>query len=156
MRLEMGLNTQLALQQKLVLAPQILQSIEILQKTNVDLLEFIDEALQENEALERETPEEAPLTAEIKAAAKAEAEDDGRGVTEADAAPASAYEPEEWDEFKSRRYDGEDGDKKYEALQNSPGRSETAQDILADQLGLVDAPERVKALAKILVYNLND
>jgi DNA-directed RNA polymerase specialized sigma54-like protein len=156
MRLEMGLNTQLALQQKLVLAPQILQSIEILQKTNVDLLEFIDEALQENEALERETPEDAPPTAEIKAAAKAEAEDDGRGVTEADAAPPSTYEPEEWDEFKSRRYDGEDGDKKYEALQNSPGRSETMQDILADQLGLVDAPERVKSLAKILVYNLND
>jgi RNA polymerase sigma-54 factor len=157
MRLEMGLNTQLALQQKLVLAPQILQSIEILQKTNVDLLEFIDEALQENEALERETPEEPPPpTAEIKAATKAEAEDDGRGVTEADAAPASAYEPEEWDEFKSRRFDGEDGDKKYEALQNSPGRSETAQDILADQLGLVDAPERIKNLARILVYNLND
>ena len=45
MRLEMGMNTQLALQQKLVLAPQILQSIEILQKTNVDLVEFIEEAL---------------------------------------------------------------------------------------------------------------
>jgi RNA polymerase sigma-54 factor len=155
MRLEMGLDTRLALQQKLVLAPQILQSIEILQKTNVDLLEFIEEALQENEALERETPEEVPAP-EPKSETKTEAEDDGRGVTEADAAPVSAYEPEEWDEFRSRRYDGEDGDKKYEALQNSPGRSETAQDVLADQLGLVEAPERVKALARVLVYNLND
>jgi len=157
MRLEMGLDTRLALQQKLVLAPQILQSIEILQKTNVDLLEFIDEALQENEALERETPEELPVVAAPTPGEKtAPAEDDGRGATEADAAPASTYEPEEWDEFRSRRFDGEDGDKKYEALQNSPGRSETAQDKLADQLGLVEAPERVKALAKILVYNLND
>src|SRR5262245_51381527 len=110
MRLEMGLDTRLALQQKLVLAPQILQSIEILQKTNVDLLEFIDEALQENEALERETPEEPPSTVEM-AAAKAEPEDDGRGATEADAAPPSTYEPEEWDEFRGRRYESaEDGD----------------------------------------------
>jgi len=156
MRLEMGLSTSLALQQKLVLAPQILQSIEILQMTNTNLLEFVEEQLQENEALERDTPEEV-ASAEPKAAASAtEAEDDGRGVTEADAAPAATYEPEEWDELRSRRYNGEDGDKKYEALQNSPGRADTAQDVLADQLGLVDAPARITALAKILVYNLDD
>jgi RNA polymerase sigma-54 factor len=151
MRLEMGLDTRLALQQKLVLAPQILQSIEILQMANINLAEFIDEQLQENEALERDTPEEAPVLE-----AKTDAEDDGRGVTEADAAPASAYEPEEWDELRPRKYNGEDVDKKYEALQNSPGRAGTGQDKLADQLGLVEAPERVLRLARILVYNLND
>jgi RNA polymerase sigma-54 factor len=158
MRLEMGLDTRLALQQKLVLAPQILQSIEILQMTNTNLLEFVEEQLQENEALERDTPEEIPLP-ERKAetvSADTPPEDDGRGVTEADAAPAATYEPEEWDELRSRRYDGEDGDKKYEALQNSPGRADTSQDMLADQLGLVDAPPRITALAKILVYNLDD
>src|SRR5258706_11058874 len=135
MRLEMGLDTRLALQQKLVLAPQILQSIEILQMANVNLLEFVEEQLQENEALERDVPDEiqAPAT---KAEETAE---DARLPTEADAAPTYAYEPEEWDELKSRRYDGEDGDKKYEALQNSPGRADTAQDMLADQLGLIEA-----------------
>jgi RNA polymerase sigma-54 factor len=157
MRLEMGMDTRLALQQKLVLAPQILQSIEILQMTNTNLLEFVEEQLQENEALERDTPEEAPPAPEIKAADAAETpEDDGRGVTEADAAPTSTYEPEEWDELRSRRYDGEDGDKKYEALQNSPGRTGTAQDLLADQLRLLDAPPRIADLARILVYNLDD
>src|SRR5258705_683271 len=107
MRLEMGLDTRLALQQKLVLAPQILQSIEILQMTNTNLLEFVEEQLQENEALERDTPEEIaapePKTA---AASEPEAEDDGRGTTEADGAPAAAYEPEEWDELKSGRSNG--------------------------------------------------
>lgn len=157
MRLEMGMDTRLALQQKLVLAPQILQSIEILQMTNTNLLEFVEEQLQENEALERDTPEETPAVPEIKAAGEAEApEDDGRGATEADAAPTSTYEPEEWDELRSRRYDGEDGDKKYEALQNSPGRAGTAQDMLADQLRLLDPPPRIADLARILVYNLDD
>ncbi len=157
MRLEMGMDTRLALQQKLVLAPQILQSIEILQMTNTNLLEFVEEQLQENEALERDTPEDAPPAPEIKADGAAETpEDDGRGATEADAAPTSTYEPEEWDELRSRRYDGEDGDKKYEALQNSPGRAGTAQDMLADQLRLLDAPPRIAELARILVYNLDD
>jgi RNA polymerase sigma-54 factor len=161
MRLEMGLDTRLALQQKLVLAPQILQSIEILQMTNTNLLEFVEEQLQENEALERDTPEDLPplepaASAKASAAAEQKATEEARGATEADAAPAATYEPEEWDELRSRRYDGEDGDKKYEALQNSPDRAGTSQDALAEQLGLMEAPERVTALARILVYNLDD
>jgi RNA polymerase sigma-54 factor len=155
MRLEMGMNTSLALQQKLVLAPQILQSIEILQKTNVDLLEFIEEALQENDALERDTPEEAPRP-ETKAEAAESDIPQLETQTGTEAAPPGTYEPEEWDELRSRKYNGEDGDKKYEALQNSPGRPETAQDMLADQLRLLDAPDRIHDLARILVYNLDD
>src|SRR5262249_28991472 len=45
---------------------------------------------------------------------------------------------------------------KYEALQNSPDRPETAQDVLADQLRMLDAPPRVRELALVLVYNLDD
>src|SRR5262245_51894132 len=153
MRLEMGLDTRLALQQKLVLSPQILQSIEILQMTNSNLLELIEAELQENPALECDVPEETPVlqppatsaTAEVNGVKTTE-EDEARGATEADTAPASTYEPEEWDEFRTRRSDGEDVDKKYEALQNSPGRGETAHDVLADQLRLIDAEPRVKEL----------
>lgn len=159
MRLEMGLDTRLALQQKLVLAPQILQSIEILQMANANLAEFVEEQLQENPALELESSAEPPAppaaAAELPNGVHTE-EEEARGATEADQAPVSTYEPEEWDEFRSRRFDGEDADKKYEALQNSPGRSETAQDKLADQLRLLDAPPRVAELARVLVYNLDD
>jgi len=163
MRLEMGLDTRLALQQKLVLSPQILQSIEILQMTNSNLLELIEAELQENPALECDMPEEAAAqqppapsaTAEGNGVAKTE-EEEARGATEADTAPTSTYEPEEWDEFRTRRSDGEDVDKKYEALQNSPGRGETAHDLLADQLRLLDADERTRALAQIMVYSLDD
>ena len=163
MRLEMGLDTRLALQQKLVLSPQILQSIEILQMTNSNLLELIEAELQENPALECDVPEETPLVqppapsaaAEVNGTAKTE-EDEARGATEADTAPASTYEPEEWDEFRTRRSDGEDVDKKYEALQNSPGRGETAHDVLADQLRMLDADPRIRDLAQVMVYSLDD
>lgn len=157
MRLDMGLSTNLQLQQKLVLAPQILQSIEILQKTNVDLLEFIEEALQENDALEREGPDESgPPVTKAEAAAESADADTPVLLPELEAAPRSTYEPEEWDEFRSRRYTDEDGDKKYEALQNSPDRPETAQDVLVDQLRLLDAPEYVQEFARIIAYNLDD
>ena len=60
MRLEMGMETRLQLQQKLVLAPQIIQSIEILQLPSVSLLEYIDQALVENEALEVDVADAPP------------------------------------------------------------------------------------------------
>ena len=50
MRLELGLAQKLGLQLKL--APQIIQSIEILQLPAMDLRELIENELQENEALE--------------------------------------------------------------------------------------------------------
>src|SRR5438445_7173690 len=110
MRLEMGLETRLQLQQKLVLAPQILQSIEILQMPYQNLLEFIDQQLMENEALERDTPD-APPVAEV-TAKTAEDEDEGtpEPIAETERAPKSEYAPEEWDEYRSRKYSSEDGD----------------------------------------------
>ncbi|MHC4137449.1 MAG: RNA polymerase factor sigma-54, partial [Planctomycetota bacterium] len=51
MRLEISLAQKLSLQLKL--APQIIQSIEILQLPALSLQELIETALGENEALER-------------------------------------------------------------------------------------------------------
>ena len=52
MRLDLGLNMNMKLSQQLRLAPQIIQSIEILQLPAMDLRELIENELQENEALE--------------------------------------------------------------------------------------------------------
>ncbi len=52
MRLEIGLSQKLSLQLKL--APQIIQSIEILQLPALSLNELVEAALGENEALERD------------------------------------------------------------------------------------------------------
>ncbi|MHC4817236.1 MAG: RNA polymerase factor sigma-54, partial [Planctomycetota bacterium] len=62
MRLEVSLAQKLSLQLKL--APQIIQSIEILQLPALSLQELIETALGENEALERadERPDAVPET----------------------------------------------------------------------------------------------
>ena len=62
MRFEISLSQKLSLQLKL--APQIIQSIEILQLPALRLQELIEAALDENEALERVTDAEPEASAE--------------------------------------------------------------------------------------------
>ena len=64
MRLEVSLAQKLGLQLKL--APQIIQSIEILQLPALSLQELVEQALGENEMLERDDDDEhaEPVSAE--------------------------------------------------------------------------------------------
>jgi RNA polymerase sigma-54 factor len=148
MRLEMGLSQKLQLQQKLVLAPQIIQSIEILQFPSVNLLDYVEQQLGENEALEIETIEETPP-------APVEADQNGQDrVLEHE--PAFEYNPDAHEEFKPRRLPRGERDGKLEALMNTAGRPATLQDLLVDQLVLSEASPHVLELARILIYNLDD
>ena len=61
MRLSLGLETRQTLQQKQVLAPRMIQSMEILQLPMMALLEKIDQALNENPALELQEFEPEPV-----------------------------------------------------------------------------------------------
>lgn len=152
MRLEMGMDQRLQLQQKLVLAPMIIQSIEILQLPQMNLLEYVEQQLQENEALEVETPDlPAPPTLGS-AAAEAETSEHDKLL---EFLPKE-FVPEDWEEFRYRKPSPEERDRKLEALQNSPGRSMSLQDRLADQLHLVEADERLLALAREVVYSLDE
>lgn len=148
MRLEMGLSQKLQLQQKLVLAPQIIQSIEILQFPSVNLLDYVEQQLGENEALEIEaveTPAETPPAPE-----------DNGTERVLDHEPAFEYNPDAHEEFKPRRPPPQERDGKLDALMNTAGRPATLQDLLVDQLVLAEAPRRAVELARVLVYNLDD
>jgi RNA polymerase sigma-54 factor len=151
MRLEMGMDQRLQLQQKLVLAPMIIQSIEILQLPQMNLLEYVEQQLQENEALEVDSPEAAaPPVA--KPGKEAEPNDHDKLL---EFVPQE-FVPEDWEEFRYRKASPEERDRKLEALQNSPGRAMTLQDRLAEQLQLVEAdPDRVD-LAREIVYSLDE
>src|SRR2546430_9091232 len=77
MRMEMGLAQKQT--QQMVLAPRMIQSMEILQLPIMALQERIQQELQENPVLELKetTPEEAAAEAEEGGAPAAEAEDTG-------------------------------------------------------------------------------
>lgn len=149
MRLELSMRARL--EQQLRLAPQIIQSIEILQLPAQDLLELIEQELVENEVLERKElmeeeapdPDEQPPTPEE----EAQLEDTFERLENL----------EEWgDDFPLRRPSGDgERDGKLEALQNTASRPATLQDHLIGQVHMLDFPERIQELTEYLIFNLD-
>ena len=157
MRLELGLN--LKLSQQLRLAPQIIQSIEILQLPAMDLRELIENELQENEALEIVEP--APDSfAEDGAAAKTDQEDTGSFEDDAERVLARlddlAGAERELNSYRSRGAAEEASDRKLEAMQNTPAADTGLAEHLVRQLEELDLPFDVRTAAEAIVYNLQD
>ena len=74
----MGLSAKLQLRQSqsLVMTPQLMQSIRLLQMAHQDLDRFIDEEIERNPLLERPHEEDAPATLPVMATASAQMEDE--------------------------------------------------------------------------------
>lgn len=169
MRMETSLHQRL--EQKLKLAPQIIQSIEILQLPAIDLQDLIKQEMLENPTLEVEEGEaEQGDDKSATNAAEAPAEE----PTLKEATPEVEEKPDEleaeferiegmesaWkDSFSGRASGiGEDGkDKKLEAMQNTAAKPSSLQDYLFDQFNLIDVKEpRARQVGEHLIYNIDD
>ena len=128
MRLEVGLN--LRLSQQLRLAPQIIQSIEILQLPAMDLKELVENELQENEALEivEPAPDGLPESGGGAREEDGSFEDDAERVLDRLDALADAERGATG--YRSRGAAEEAADRKLEAMQNAPAADEGLADHL--------------------------
>src|SRR4051812_28814018 len=173
----MQLNTTLSqrLSQQMVLAPRMIQSMEILQLPIMALQERIQQELQENPVLElKETDGDEQATADEEAEtppAPAESADDAEreqelvidesGDNGLDFDRLEALSRDWEDQYNeehrhSRNGMDEEGDKKHDAMQNMASRPQSLQDYLNDQLTFIDGtPERIKLL-KYIVSNINE
>jgi len=154
MRLELGLN--LRLSQQLRLAPQIIQSIEILQLPAMDLKDLIENELQENEALEILEPSRDELQ-EVAANGKEEDgsfEDDAERVLDRLDALADAERTPGG--YASRAAAEEASDRKLEAMQNTAVGETGLAEHLIRQLEELELPPDVRRAAEAIVYNLDD
>ena len=130
------------LEQRLKLAPQIIQSIEILQLPLLALQERIDQELEENPTLEIETPAEDETPAE---------EPD----TELERLTNSM---DEWREYFSQtesRRSFSDKDEKLEAMQNTSDKPITLQEHLNNQLHLMTISDNIREVAENIIFNLD-
>lgn len=155
MRLEVGLN--LRLSQQLRLAPQIIQSIEILQLPTLDLKELIENELQENEALEVVEPAVELLPeerSESLAGSDGDVEDDAERTLERLDALADAERGPEGS--RSRAAGAEAADRKLEALQNTPDEGSGLADHLMVQIEELKLPADVRAAAEEIIFNLDE
>src|SRR5262249_54843539 len=175
MRLDTSMTQRL--EQKMILAPRMIQSMEILQLPIMALQERIQQELQENPVLTEEVKESADdkaaeefeeTTAE---APREEREDvtnpekelviDETGDNEIDFDRLEAIS-RDWDDHfneehrPSKNGMDDEGDKKHDAMQNMASRPQSLQDYLNDQIAFLDVSEEQLKLIRYLVTHIDE
>jgi RNA polymerase sigma-54 factor len=164
MRLEASLQARQEM--RLKLAPQIIQSIEILQLPVLELRDRIDSELLENpllevasvdrtdaEGTETELSELEPIEA-----VRAEPEGEGEPIREEnyeaieDIIRQAEDEPRDW---SMRRASSGEEDGKRAAIENSPAPEQTLQEHLDRQLALFELDPTIHRICESLVANLD-
>jgi RNA polymerase sigma-54 factor len=175
----MRLDTHMSqrLEQKMILAPRMIQSMEILQLAVMALQERIEHELQENPVLElkEDNPDENPAPAEEGeegvAEIAAEADEtvtpetelviDDKGDNEEDFDRLIAINEDWADHFNeehrasSNRVD-EETDKKHDAMVNMASRPQSLQDYLNDQLAFLDVTPEELELLRYLISHIDE
>src|SRR5215207_5450692 len=150
--MRMGMDLSMRPDLKQVLAPRMIQSMEILQLSIADLQAKIEEQLQENpflELKEKHGEQDAQPT---------EFDPDSTPLKHDETGDLEFNRLEElnrdWDDHfneehrVSRAALEEEGDRKLEAMANMPDRAPSLQDFLAEQLGEMELDEDERRLAK--------
>ena len=154
MRMDMVQHMRTDMRQELRLAPQIIQSIEILQLPIMELVQEIKTQLQENPVLEEVAAAETqPETTD--------APEEPKVKTEAEQAEQHELDDprfdNSWDFDPPRRRGSEDdSDRKSEAMNNTASRSKTLQEHLFEQFVLLEVDSEALEIGEAIIFNLND
>ena len=154
--------------QKQILAPRMIQSMEILQLPIQALEERIEQELQENPVLEMaevdpDLPEEEIVREEADAKtteekelvvdeAKNNADDFERLETLGEEWTDAAYD--ERPRLSSNRLQ-EDEERRHDAIANMEAKPQTLSDYLVEQLGWYELDEPTRQMAERIIYNLD-
>lgn len=166
-------STSMRLEQRQLLTPRMIQSMEILQLPLLALEERIEQELQNNPVLEiREGDADGELAAEaapqVEVPERAEGEQALVVKEDSDAADFERLERIgeylENEEFNTNSsissfrqassFDGE-RDKKLDAMNNTPDRGVTLADHLLNQWAFVEAPENIKRAGEAIINYLD-
>ncbi len=167
MRLSLGQEMRQV--QKQILAPRMIQSMEILQLPILALQERIEQEMQENPVLEQlevdpdQMPEEAELPEVSPPEPIAESE---RELVIDESKPEADFErlvemdeqwPEHFDEQTrpSRNRIEEESERHHDAMANLTDRPPTLQDYLRSQLAWFDLDPPLRAMCERIIYNLD-
>ncbi len=146
-RLDMGVRQRL--EQRLKLAPQVIQSIEILQLPALALEELVQQEMADNPVLELKDPPPAQEAAETQPSASEAEEDD----------PVQREIAEEWREFsgeRSRAAAKSASDRKQEAMLNTAAPPASLQEFLLTQFHLLDVSAPVDEAGTDIILNLDE
>jgi len=165
-------SLQQRLEQRMILAPRMIQAMEILQLPLMALQERIDQELIANPVLEiRDSGDgagETPAEEEAPAAATAPVAEPERELVLRSDGGAEDFERlsnlvDRWENYfeeaatwRRARPAADDADPKTEAMQNTPDIGETLQESMLSQWRLEEVSPRAAALGELLIRNLDD
>jgi RNA polymerase sigma-54 factor len=146
--MQLGLHQTARMEQRLFQSPQMIQAMQILQLSSLDLRARIEEELLENPLLERKESPEANDSAE------------GRTSEESDQLAAldamlALREGDRRDSSLRCRGSIEESDKKHEALQNTPVLYRSLGESLQDQIVLIELSDRQRDMVQVLLFSLD-
>jgi RNA polymerase sigma-54 factor len=149
--MKLGLHQSARMEQRLVQSPQMIQAMQILQLSGLDLVDRIEQELIENPFREVAEGEEASETPPEAAATESTGAMDGvENLLEV----LERYERDVGDGSRRAQYDDE-GDRKLEAMRNTPDAPKTLAEALIEQLAMLDLDERERAMAEYLIWSLD-
>ena len=139
------------MEQRLVQSPQMIQAMQILQLPSLDLSDRIEQELTENPFLEVVEAEESGEKKDEPQESSPEADGIEQMIE-----VLERYERDFGDGSRSRSSSfDEEGDRKLEAMQNTPNAPKTLAEALIEQLAFLELDERQRALAEYLVWSLD-
>ena len=163
--------------QNMILAPRMIQSMEILQLPIMALQERIQQELQENPVLELRdnSDEQQPAAADgeeldgVQTAVLEDTRDPGAGELVIDETGSNELDfdrlealSKDWEDHfneehrPSRNGMDEEGDKKHDAMQNMASRPQSLQDYLSEQIGFLDMPPEQAKLVRYVIAHIDD
>jgi RNA polymerase sigma-54 factor len=162
------MTNQMRLEQRMKLAPRMIQSMEILQLPMLALLEKIEAELNSNPVLEVAEPSETEGSAEADVQQQSETEPGEKDlIVNQDRSKADDFEhlsdfAGQTDdylhraEFSKRTRDDEEPDRKLEAMSNTPDKGQSLHDYLTEQWRLVDADEKTKKAGQLIIDYIDE
>ncbi len=161
--MKLDMTNQMRLEQRMKLAPRMIQSMEILQLPTLALLERIEAELNSNPVLEIVEPSESPDDAQQQAETEHGEKDliingDKNKADDFERLDDFAGQTDDYlhrTEFSKRTYDDE-SDRKLEAMSNTPDRGQSLNDYLTEQWRLVDADEKTKKAGGAIIDYIDE
>lgn len=170
MAMNLSMTGQMRMEQKMKLAPRMIQSMEVLQLPLLALQEKIEAELNSNPVLE--VAEEQSDEAKTTESEPQDFSDEQELVVREDSDNVEDFQRLEslgddygdyingsgsmQYELPYRKASSSDSDKKMEALQNTAAQEQSLHDSLKNQWRMVDASDKVKAAGDLIIDYLDD
>ncbi len=158
--MRLGLTQSLRAEQRLIQSPQMIQAMQVLQLPLLELKDQIDQELQENVFLERK--DESERNEPNAQAPEPEAQPDTNAFEErlqrefsGEIDQLEARLEPNWRQ-RSQTYSGDDEDKKFEALNNTPGRTTSLADYLMTQVRTQESDPELVRVVEHVVFSLDE